>query len=300
MAGLAALALASPVLSADKAKDEKPPKLTVLSPSRASAPLTKEELAVLKPKDSFRECEHCPEMVVVPPGEFTMGSPETEKGRSDDEGPQHKVKIPKQFAVGKFEVTFGEWGACLAGGGCPDNKDYLKAGWRKADRPAVNIIWPEAKRYIAWLNEKVPGKPYRLLSEAEWEYAERAGSQTKFFWGGEMLKDKANCNHCGTKWDGQTAPAGSFPANAFGLHDMLGNVWEWVEDCYHDSYKDIPAEVTNAGAPWLTGCRKDKPRVTRGGSWDDVARQTRSATRIRNLQGYRYNAQGFRVARSLP
>jgi formylglycine-generating enzyme required for sulfatase activity len=164
-------------------------------------------------------------MVVVPAGAFTLGSPASEVPRDGDEGPQHPVTIPRPFVVGRHEVTFVEWDACADDGGCggyrPDDK-----GWGRGDRPAMYVNWDDAKSYAAWLSRKTE-KTYRLLSEAEWEYAARAGTTTRYWWGDGIGRNLANWRGCGSPWDGkQTAPVGSFPVNGFGLHDMLGNVWE--------------------------------------------------------------------------
>ena len=249
----------------------------------------------LKPGETFRVCqeEWCPEMVVVRAGEYMMGSPEGEEGRSDDEGPRHRVWIGEAFAVGKYEVTFGEWDACVADGGCggyvPDD-----AGWGRGDRPVVNVSWADAKAYVAWLSEKT-GKAYRLLSEAEWEYVARAGTETRYTWGDEVGDNRANCGGCGSRWDKeQTAPVGSFGANGYGLHDVHGNVWEWVEDCSHPNYHGAPAD----GSAWVTGVDCSK-RVLRGGSWGNRPRILRSALRYRYSSGLRSYNLGFRIARTL-
>ena len=180
----------------------------------------------------FRDCPACPEMIVVPTGSYEMGSPLSEAGRDDDEGPVHQVTIAKPFAVGKYEVTFDEWDACVADGGCKHQK-YDRDSDR-GNRP-VEVLWDEAQKFVGWLS-RVTGKPYRLLSEAEWEYVARAGSTTAYPWGDDIGTNKANCDGCGSQWDEQsTAPVGSFEANAFGIFDTAGNAWEWVEDCYNDS-----------------------------------------------------------------
>ena len=183
------------------------------------------------------------------------------------------MTIAKPFAVGRFEVTFDEWDACLADNGCAGNKSPSDADWGKGTRPVINVSWNDAKEYVAWLSRKA-AKPYRLLSEAEWEYAARAGSDKAYTWGDDIGKGKANCRGCGSQWDNkQTAPAGSFPPNAFGLHDMHGNAWEWVEDCWHDSYAGAPSD----GSTWTTSsCFL---RVLRGGAWDNTPEDLRSAVR---------------------
>jgi formylglycine-generating enzyme required for sulfatase activity len=186
--------------------------------------LTPKAEHALKPGDSFRECaEHCPEMVVVPTGEFMMGSRATEEGRYPNEGPPHKVTIAEPFAVSKYDVTFADWDACFSVGGCPQISDN---DFGRKRRPVINVSWDEAQQYVAWFR-KMTGRPYRLLSEAEWEYAARAGKQAVYPWGDKIGENNANCSGCGSEWDNdRTSPVGSFNANAFGLYDMAGNVWQ--------------------------------------------------------------------------
>ena len=263
--------------------------------------LTREQATALKVLGSrrrvgeeFRACEEewCPWMVVVPAGRYMMGSPTGEAGRFGDEGPRHEVRIGKKFAVGKYEVTFEEWDACVAGGGCggyrPDD-----AGWGRGNRPVINVNWEDAKAYVEWLSGRT-GKDYRLLSESEWEYVARAGTTMAYWWGDEIGEARANCDGCGSRWDNKTAPVGSFRANEFGLYDVHGNVWEWVEDCSHESYSGAPGE----GEAWVSGgdCSR---RVLRGGSWDYRPRVLRSALRSWNSSGNRSNYNGFRIARTL-
>ena len=247
----------------------------------------------LKPGNSFRECaKDCPEMIVVPAGDFVMGSPTNEEGRYDNEGPQRKVTIASPLAASKFEVTFDEWDACVAYGDCEPR--VSDGGWGRGRQPVINVTWDDAQRYVAWLS-KMTGKPYRLLSEAEWEYAARAGTQTAYSWGDKIGKGNANCNGCGSQWDArQTAPVGSFAPNAFGLHDMHGNVWEWVEDCYHDNYDGAPTD----GSAWTAG-GNCSVRVVRGGSWHDGPQYLRSAYRVGSATADRYDILGFRVGRAL-
>jgi formylglycine-generating enzyme required for sulfatase activity len=245
----------------------------------------------LKPQGSFRECARdCPEMIVVPAGTFTMGSPPTEPGRLDHEGPQHVVTIAKPFAVSKFDVTFADWDACVTVAGCPKIPD---SGFGRDTKPVINVSSDEVQQYVEWLS-KMTGQPYRLLTEAEWEYAARAGSTTAYYWGTEIGRGNADCNGCGSKWDNlQTSPVGSFAANQFGLYDMAGNVWQWVEDCYHDDYNGAPTD----GAPRTSGdCSR---RVIRGGSWYSTSQFLRAANRDRLNPGNRDNGLGFRVGRTL-
>ncbi len=243
--------------------------------------------------EAFRDCPTCPEMIVVPAGRFMMGSPDSESEALADERPQHPVTIAQAFAIGRYEVTFKEWDACVADGGCrgyrPDDK-----GWGRGLRPVINMSWDDAQAYVTWLGKKT-SKPYRLPSEAEWEYAARAGSTTRYWWGNDSGKNNANCDGCGSRWDGkQTAPVGSFRPNDFGLSDTAGNVWEWVEDCWNENYHGAPSD----GSAWLGGNCSE--HVLRGGSWSDTPRDLRSAYRLRLRTGYLYYYLGFRVARTLP
>jgi formylglycine-generating enzyme required for sulfatase activity len=236
---------------------------------------------------TFRDCPDCPEMVAVPAGEFLMGS----NDGGGAEKPLHKVSIAKPFAVGKFEVTFAEWDACVAAGGCRNSP--ADQGWGRERQPVVNVSWDDiTKDYLPWLS-KVSGKTYRLLTEAEWEYAARAGLHATYAWGNDLGQNRANCKGCGSQWDGKVpAPVGSFQANAFGLHDMHGNVWEWVQDCYKNSYAGAPQDGQAVDG---ASC----PRVRRGGSWDSTANDLRVAGRLGNSVGSRWNNLGFRVARAM-
>jgi formylglycine-generating enzyme required for sulfatase activity len=253
--------------------------------------LTAEQVRALKPNDAFRECTDCPEMIVVPAGSFMMGSPATERGRDDRESPQHEVRFTKPFAVARFDVTFDEWDACAAQGDCdPHINDR---GWGRGRQPVIYVNWDDAQQYVAWLS-RVTGRPYRLLTEAEWEYAARAGTKTTYYWGDEIGKGNANCAGCGSQWDSrQPAPVGSFAPNAFGLYDMAGNLEQWVQDCSHYDYKGAPAD----GSAWVSGDCYD--RVLRGGSWVDGPELLRSADRAGILLDSRSYIYGFRVARTL-
>ena len=268
------------------------PLLSVLSTARSQA-----EASEVKRQRSagtvFRDCEECPQMVVLPSGSFMMGSPDGEEGRDEDESPRHLVKIEYRFAVGVYEVTFDEWEACVAAGGCggyvPNDKN-----WGRGERPVINVSWDDAQSYVSWLSKRT-GVSYRLLSESEWEYAARAGTTTtRYSWGDDIGANLANCRSCGSRWDAQgTAPVGWFPANAWGLHDMRGNVWEWVQDCWNDHYLRAPAD----GSAWERGnCSR---RVLRGGSWVSIPRNLRSANRLRFTSVGRLNDFGFRVARTV-
>ena len=263
----------------------------------------------LKPGETFWECVHgagqdiCPEMVVIPAGTFMMGAspsdpkpppsagPEHQDTISDT--PQHQVTIAAPFAVSKNELTFDEWGACAAHGDCPRGKD---SGWGTGQRPVINVTWDEAKAYVAWLS-KMTGQTYRLLSEAEYEYAARGGTRTQYPWGDDVEPNgvaMANCHGCGSQWDGnKTAPVHKFAANGFGLFDMVGNVWEWVEDCSHPDYQGAPAD----GSAWLSAdCHR---RVVRGGSWYRPTDNLHVYHRDAITADDREDDIGFRIARTL-
>lgn len=260
--------------------------------------------------EEIRDCDVCPALLVVPAGEFTMGSDDVESSHPDEK-PAHRVRIGRAFAIGKFEVTFEQWDACVADRGCPPLADE---DWGRGTRPVINVDYPAARGYAAWLTRKT-GKPYRLPSEAEWEYAARAGTTTAWHWG--TIEDGigvpaacrfANSHDITSKtarpdftWlahpceDGYTytAPVGSFEPNAFGLHDMLGNVREWVEDC-EQPYRETPTD----GSPAVVeGCEK---RIARGGSWLDGPTWVRSAYRYALTPRYVNYVLGLRVARDLP
>jgi formylglycine-generating enzyme required for sulfatase activity len=249
-----------------------------------------ESAKVAKPGSDFRDCASgCPVMVVVPAGKFMMGSPENESDRAN-EGPQHEVTIAKPFAVSKFEATFDEWDACVIAGACPRVPDR----WGRGKMPAINVNLSDAERYVDWLY-RITGRQYRLLSEAEWEYAARAGATTRYSWGDEPDKNNANCDGCGSQWDlEQTAPVGSFKPNSFGLYDMHGNVWEWVRDSWHDNYDGAPVD----GSAWLQGGELDY-RVVRGGSWRNDPQLVRAPVRDKRNAFVRFDTLGFRVARTL-
>ena len=222
-----------------------------------------------------------------------MGSPPHEVGRDNDEGPVHPVKMESPLAVGVHEVTFDEWDACANHGGC-DRYHPSDRGWGRGDRPVVFVSWKDARAYAEWLSGKT-GEGYRLLTESEWEYVARAGASTRYAWGDAPGSGKANCEVCGSRWDDQrTAPVGSFSPNGFGVHDMHGNVAEWVEDCWSSDYADARRD---GRARSVSTCPK---RVLRGGAWNDDPRYLRSANRSRSDPGKRAPGFGFRVARSLP
>ncbi|UBM27382.1 formylglycine-generating enzyme family protein [Pseudomonas sp. p1(2021b)] len=260
-----------------------------------------------KPGTVFRDCAGtCPEMVVLPAGRFMMGTPADEQGRQDDEGPLHPVTFAKPFAISRFQVTAGEWDAYLKESGtrikdgddrpgrrCTASKPSYKQGPRQ---PAVCMSYHDVKDYVAWLSKKT-GKPYRMVSEAEREYAARAGSSGMFPFPvdpGAGLQISRHANVYGPK-DGYSysSPVGSYPANAFGVHDMHGNVYEWVEDCYHDSYQGAPGD----GSAWTeAGC---KTVSIRGNDWGEAPIFSRSGNRNNNYPERLGDWLGFRVIREL-
>ncbi|MBV9562470.1 MAG: SUMF1/EgtB/PvdO family nonheme iron enzyme [Bradyrhizobium sp.] len=268
--------------------------ITAGSPSsRTPCPLTPAEERSLKPKDEFKECDKCPEMVVVPAGRYVMGSPQDELARSPDEGPQHSVTIARSFAVGKYHVTVDQFAAFMDETGYKETSgcavDFVQTG----SDPAVCVSWDDARTYVHWL-EKKTGKDYRLLSEAEWEYSARAGTTMRYFFGND---DKEMCRYgnAAGKCDGYdyTSPVGHFLPNGFGLYDMHGNTWQWVEDCYHDSYVGAPSD----GSAWMAA--NCNVYVLRGGSWYYDRRYLRSAIRIKNSANVRNDNYGFRLGRTL-
>jgi formylglycine-generating enzyme required for sulfatase activity len=248
-----------------------------------------EKAQAVRPGSDFRECANgCPVMTVIPSGKFIMGSPENELDRNVSEGPLHEVTIAKPFAVSKLEVTFEEWDACVAAAACPRVPDV----WGRGRMPAINVSW--VKQYVGWLSH-LTGKEYRFLTEAEWEYAARATANTRYSWGDDLGMGNANCDGCGSQWDlQQSAPVGSFRPNRWGLYDMHGNVWEWVEDSWHENYNVAPTD----GSAWL---QDGDPsfRVVRGGSWRNESELVRAAVRFSRNANVRFDTLGFRVARTI-
>ena len=241
----------------------------------------------------FRDCDVCPEMVVVPAGSFIMGSPETEEGRRENEGPQRRVTIGYAFAVGVYEVTFDEWDACVQGGGCGGYVPSALTG--RGRRPVSEVRWEDAWLYADWLTEQT-GEEYRLLSEAEWEYVARVGTQTARYWGDETREQCQYANGdssvgCRDRQE-RMAPVGTYRPNGFGLYDVLGNVWEWVDDCYA-GYDDAP---TDGLSSYAGDCDY---RVLRGGGFYYAPDYLRSALRRRGDASSRNLHHGFRVARVL-
>jgi formylglycine-generating enzyme required for sulfatase activity len=279
-------------------------------------------VAQVRKDREFKECPGCPVMVGIPSGRFLMGSPVTESGRFDSEGPQHEVTV-KAFALGKYPITSEEFLAFLKESGYqPDPcNQTLGMGWKSQSGrayppyegdlprwPAVCLGWQDANKYVDWLNSKARKQhpasarqsgPYRLPTEAEWEYAARAGTSTARWWGDAIGKGQANCNGCGSQWDNHLyADVDSFAPNPFGLYGMLGNAWQWTADCWHPNYDGAPDD----GSAWKEEhCSR---HVIRGGSWHNLPVFVRSAARAgsgRDTGDSDYSGlAGFRVARDLP
>ena len=270
----------SPVELARKVSAEAQARLTL-------NPLPKE----IKPGTTFQACADCPEMVVVPAGSFMMGAAEGEKGKRGDEGPQREVRIERPFAIGRFEVTFAEWDACVTADGC--NYSPQDRGWGRGNLPVIYTSWIDIQDYLTWLSS-LTGHQYRLPSEAEWEYTARAGSTSSFAWGEKMVEEYANCVGCGPSSGERTVPVGSLKPNAFGLFDTHGNVWEWTADCWNGSFGNAPRN----GTAWTVGdCDF---RVLKGGAWGRKPSDLRSARRIKDKLDLRSGKRGFRVVMILP
>lgn len=298
----------APGLSLPKQKPSGLPKI---------GPLTEAEERSLKPRETFSECANCPEMTVVAPGTFLMGSPVAEPNRSENEGPQRQVNV-RGFAVGTFSITFEQWDSCVSAGGCGGYQP-ADQGWGRGKRPVINVSWDDAKLFVEWLSVET-GKTYRLLTEAEREYIARGGTQSVFSTGPSISTQDANFNgyeygKLGSKVPFQTTPVGTFKPNALGVYDVHGNVFEWTEDCWHPTYDGAPTdasawktydrtgywEAPTPGKPWTqkwesSGCDE---RVVRGGSWFSYYFNLRSAARSKASVFSRESKIGFRVARTL-
>lgn len=291
----------------------------------SAASLACSEQVTYNAGDTFRDALNDgalgPEMIVLPAGSFIMGSPESEKDYHFHftEVPQVEITIPKPFAVGKYELTWDEWEVCVAQRGCDDNSGKRfgsktetepdpawdgDASFGRGTRPVINVSWDDASAYVKWLSAET-GEAYRLLSESEWEYAARAGSTTRFSWGDANPTcevGRANTANFRNPAKGLlagcngriTAPVGFSEPNAYGLHDMHGNVREWTQDCFHVSLDGIPTD----GSAWLTNCaRGGEGHVFRGGGFSSSAEQLRSAARQATTK--REVNMGFRIAREL-
>jgi len=285
----------------DTTQPASPPQAAVMPPIRPSTGETPHQ------GRSFRDCADCPEMVVLPSGRFIMGTEASERGSAPNERPRHAVLVNAAFAVGKYHVTRGEYARFVQASGytgekdgCagdwPTTKSWHDPGFPQSDRdPVVCVDWYDAKAYSAWLSATT-GKSYRLLTEAEWEYAARAGTTTARWWGDDIGRGHANCYGCVSQWEGKrwTSPVGSFAPNLFGIHDMLGNAFQWVEDCFLRSYAAASNDASVA--------RKSEDcsnRVVRGGGWSSDTTALRSSYRWSFYASYRVFSTGFRVARPL-
>ena len=236
--------------------------------------------------DALKSGGQGPAMVTIPAGVFRMGCVSGLDCRNNEE-PVHDVAIPHPFALSVHEVTFEDYDRFTYPNKVADEF------WGRGQRPVINVSWDDAREYVAWLSSQT-GAEYRLPSEAEWEYAARAGSVAQYGWGNQVGRSRANCGDCGSQWDGaRTAPVGSFAPNPWGVHDMHGNVWEWVEDCWNDNYAGAPSD----GSAWLGG--ECYVRVLRGGSWGAPPRALGAAYRGGITPGYRSSFVGVRVARTL-
>jgi len=299
--GLAGIAAVAYVATRDPRPVAPMPAPVVAAPSPApSAPAAIPPAPLVIPKPAApnppARLAFEPEMVRIPAGSFLMGSPPSEPERNDDEGPQHQVQVPA-FELGKYEVTFDQWDACVSAGGCTHRPE--DQGWGRGTRPVINISWDDAQGYVKWLNTQT-GKQYRLPSEAEWEYAARAGTTTPFSTGNCITTAQANYDGnidyagCGAKtgvYLQKTQPVGSYPANRWGLYDMHGNAWEWVQDSSHTNYQGAPGD----GSAWEDAGGRE--RVLRGGSWFSGGRYCRSANRFGDVPGHRNRYVGFRLSR---
>ncbi len=255
------------------------------------------------PGEAFRDCPHCPEMTPLPPGSFFMGS---DTGK-DLYRPQVAVTIATPFAIARTETTFDQWQACVDAGACEGGQS--DHAWGKGDRPVINITWDQARAYPAWLGE-ITGHTYRLPSEAEWEYAARAGTTTTWWFGDTFVEGAVNCRRCDAEpWGGlSSAPVAQFPPNPWGLYDMNGNVWEWTLDCWQPNHAGTPTD----GSPRLTVAPAGGPagstvtdgacidKVMKGGAWYYFRQLSQSAARARNDSRVNSYVLGFRVVREMP
>lgn len=254
--------------------------------------------------ETFQDCDICPLMTTIPAGSFTLGSPATETGREDDEGPQLQVTISQPLAVGVYEISFNEWQACVDAGGCQHKPGDL--GWGRGKHPVLNVNWQDTQQYLNWLNSQTDQPGYRLPTEAEWEYFARANSDAVFHLGNSLNSQQANFDAArpyppepsdeplDSLRRRATVPVGSYPANAFGIYDVLGNVSEWVADCYaadaYSTHNNYPAAVSGPD-----DCR----RVIRGGTSHYSATYSRSANRTGIKASSRNLDIGFRVVKQL-
>lgn len=284
----------------DQVADADPMEALVAEATREApvlASLPEDVTARIQLGNYFSDCDKCPDMAALPAGSFRMGSPPSEQTRTEAEGPVRDVSLARPFAISTREVTFDQWQACVDEGGCRGYAPY-DMGWGRGNRPVTNVSFEDATAYAAWLSAKT-GEEYRLPSEAEWEFAARAGGTTAFSFGAGISSDKANYNgnyaYLGEKGEfrGRTTPVASFAPNNFGLYDMHGNVWEWTADCWTPGHTGAPANgapVTNASCT---------ARVIKGGAWNTGGWRLRAAHRLDKANGARENDIGFRVARAV-
>jgi len=258
-----------------------PPVATQPEPASARTPV------VAHGTETVRDCENCPEMVILQPGSFTMGDNHGDRS----ERPAHRVTISRPYAIGKYEVTLAQWNACVQAEAC---KAVTSTTGSPDKSPTRDISWADTQRFVRWLSKQT-GQNYRLPTEAEWEYAARAGTSSRYWWGEKMRAGMANCKGCGGDWSND-APVNvdALPPNPFGLYGMNGGVWEWVEDCWHKDYDGAPTD----GSAWTSSdCREN---VIRGGAWRNDSTYAHSSSRFTYDSAVRYILNGFRVAKSLP
>jgi formylglycine-generating enzyme required for sulfatase activity len=269
---------------------------------RLTRPLSRNEEIAVRPLDQFKECEKCPEMIMVPASHFLMGAKDGEAARSPDEGPQHEVSFARPFAIGRFTVTMSEWDACVAAGGCSYRP--VDQGWGRGRQPAINLLWDDAKAYVAWLS-RTTGRLYRLPSEAEREYVARAGTTTAYWWGDAFASAQANCAPSDRELIPASAddlqpiagtrplPVQSFAPNPWGFYQVHGNVYDWVEDCWNGNYDGAPSD----GSAWTNG--NCDVHVLRGGAFSRAAQTARSAARLWSGSPNRMTYMSLRVARTM-
>jgi formylglycine-generating enzyme required for sulfatase activity len=259
------------------------PETKVVAPA-VVAPAVAASATPAKAGAEITDCPACPVLLSIPAGSFTMGSNSSDVS----EKPAHAVSVRAPFAIGKYEVTVAQWNACADANACPR---LSVASNPSPAAPVRDVSWDDAQVYIKWL-AATSGKPYRLATEAEWEYTARAGTSTRYWWGEQMAAGKANCKDCGSPWRAEApGKVGSFAPNPWGLYDMSGSVWEWVADCWHNSYKDAPSDAKAWDAPACS------VRVIRGGSWREGAAYMVSSSRFKYDASVRHSQNGFRVAR---
>ena len=284
--------------------------VTAIDASRETGAVVNPQIPTSSGFHEFRDCPECPLMVELPPGEFVMGrgaherpdpgNPPQPEWMVEAQKPPTEVRIAYSFAIGKYEVTFGEWDLCIDAGGCtyvPDDN-----GWGRGDRPVINLAHPDVDQYVTWISE-LTGQTYRLPSEAEWEYAARGGTTTTRYWGDGPGAGMVTCEGCPGRSDNHTTPAGSFPANPFGLHDVIGNAREWVADCWNDTHEGNPGDGSARieESPWWQDGTCIRP-VRRDGTWSSYSWAVTAAHRTFYHPGpwsNRYNMHGFRLARDI-